>query len=323
MLYSTLFVATLVSVTLAAATITPPPVDPTFPTNRGAKCQFPGDSPPRCPTGFFCPSKSPSRGYCYQQLSLDMPCYRDWKDCASPNYCRKDYRSKEPGKCAAPGVDGAYCGGKFGEMCAHKLDCITPDGKWITGGKCATLPRKTGEICNSDYHCSKSDYCQLKAKSVYAGVCTRRAQLTEECADNGRYPLLAPPCADGLGCFITAEGGKGVCHTNHADVGAKCSLYGGLYCKEGLFCKYENGLYYGACEKTRQLGDKCVYNTKSEVICASGLSCYFEDNDMDGVCMNKNNNPIGAKCTDFNIFCVGGAFCKVAAGKKYGVCASK
>jgi hypothetical protein len=320
MLYSTLLIATLVSVTFAATT---PPVDPTFPTERGVKCQHPGDSPPRCPTGFFCPWKSPSPDYCYQQLSLDMPCYREWKDCASPNYCRKNFRSKAPGKCTAPGVEGATCYGQFGEVCAQHLACITPEGNSDTSGRCASLPRKTGEACNTNSHCSKSDYCQVKAKNVYAGVCTRRAQLKEDCADNERYPMVAAPCADSLGCFITTEGGKGTCYPNHGDIDTKCSLYGGLYCKQGLFCKYENDSYYGACQKVRQLGDKCIYKFKHEVPCASGLSCYFEDNDMDGVCRNMYNNPVGAKCTDFNTFCVNGVSCKMAPGKRYGVCASK
>jgi len=252
-------------------------------------------------------------------ISLGMPCYGDEGDCASPNYCRKDPDSEEPGKCTAPSVKGASCGGKFDTICASELFCITPDGDLTTGGKCASLPRKIGESCNYESHCSKSDYCQLEAEDVHAGVCARTVPLNEECADRVD-PHLAPPCADGFGCFITAEGGKGTCYPNNGDINAKCSLYGGLDCKDGLFCKYENGGYYGACQKVRQLGDKCIHNLKHQVRCASGLSCYFEDNDMDGVCMNMYKNPVGAKCTDFNTFCVVSASCKKAPGKRYGVC---
>jgi len=318
MLYSTLLVATLVTVASAASTT---PADPTFPpTKMGVKCQFPGDSPPRCPNGFFCPSKQPTRGFCYEQLSLGMPCYREWKDCASPNYCRRDWNIKEPGKCTARSVEGASCGGKFGEICDNKLQCLSPDGKWETAGKCVSVPRRTGEVCNGNTYCSEGDYCQLKAKDVSVGVCTRRANVKEECGDNERYPTLAPPCAKGLGCYITAEGGKGVCYSNYAELGAKCSSYGSLYCKKGLFCRYADGGYYGTCDKVRQLNEKCVYNFKHEVPCADKLSCYFEDNDMDGVCLKTSDNPIGAKCTDFGVNCADNAYCKLVAGKRFGLC---
>jgi len=250
-----------------------------------------------------------------------MPCYADWNDCASPNYCRRDWDANDAGKCATPGVEGASCGGHFNEECARNLSCLTPDGNLGAGGKCVTLPRKTGEICNADYYCSKTDYCQLKAQGVFAGVCTRRAQLKEECADNERYPLLAPPCADGLGCFITTEGGKGTCYSNNAKIGDKCSLYGTLGCEKGLYCKYDAPkVYHGVCDKVRQLGEKCVYNFDHEIPCADKLSCYFEDTDMNGVCMNTNNNPIDSKCNENGVNCADNAFCKFETGKRYGMC---
>jgi len=313
-----LFSAVLVAALAASATAlrTPPP------TERGEKCSVPDHfGPLGCPEGYFCPQGARTNLFCYKQLSLGQPCYGDTNDCAEPNYCRRDLRKpEEPGACTARAAEGGACGGFFAETCAGELQCLTPDGLFVSSGKCVAIPRPVGEACNFDWHCHEGEtYCHQNNQGVDLGVCKPLAKVGEACANHFNEPNLAPPCTPNLGCYIEGdEHAKGVCVEKDGGAGTKCSLSGGVFCKNDFFCLRKAGKDYGICVDVLKIGAKCS-NAPGTVPCQLGLSCYAEDNPKDGVCQNQFNNPIGSKCNGF-VRCADDAYCKMASGKKYGKC---
>jgi len=313
MLFSALLAAALV--TLAAAAKNPPP------TKRGEKCKKTGNP---CPGGHFCPTVDTGDRYCYRQLSLGQPCYNDNQDCAIPGYCRYNFKSNEPGVCVAPSGADATCGGDFSEQCAKGFQCLTNDGNLDSAGKCIPIHRKLGETCNHDEYCIDELYCKQNVKGVAFGVCAPRAKLSEECGNPFSAHTIAPPCADGLGCFITAVDAKGICLPNSGVEGAKCSGPGNLYCDDGCYCKNEPGKEYGICQNRIAKDGKCSYDDEHDSPCVRGTVCYYEDDPMNGECLPDSKNPVGAKCRNWEVQCdYMTADCKTVDGKAYGKCVLK
>jgi len=303
---------------LAAAAATASSLPPV--TQKGPRCKFPGDSPPVCSTGLFCDHDM----FCYPQRTIGQACSGRWKQCAPLSYCKYDFDTKIPGVCAPLRKVNESCGGHTFDPCDKGLSCLQPEGKdWKDVGKCVAIPRSNGDACNNDRDCSKDGFCQKDNEKLRLGVCSQRAKLGRECT--GPYgDRIAPPCEPGLGCFVKEEGKKGVCMKDQGGIGDKCSFYGSLYCddKRSFFCKEEEGKSYGDCAPQRRLGEKCVYNIHGQIPCVQGLSCYYEDDDRDGLCMKTFSNPVGSKC-NWNVNCVEGAECHTVAGKKYGTCQKK
>jgi len=307
-----------VLVLLAAAIATASSLPPD--TQKGPKCELPGDSPPICPGDLFCDNDM----FCYPQRTVGQACTGIWLQCAFPAYCKYDFEKEEPGVCAPPRKLNESCGGHTYDPCDKNLSCLLPEGKDSKAvGKCVVVPRPKGDACNGDADCGENGFCQKANEDLRLGVCAQRAKLNQECS--GPYGShIAPPCEPDFACFVKNMGEKGVCMKNHGGAGDKCSFYGGLYCDDdrSFFCKEEEGKSYGDCAPKRRLGEKCVYHTPGEIPCIRGLSCYYEDNDKDGLCLKNFDNPLGSKC-NWNVSCVEGAECHTAAGKTYGTCQKK
>jgi len=291
--------------------------DPLTPgTKRGPKCTVRGDSLPTCPKGFFCYHYRD----CYEPIPLGQPCPGERNDCAEPGYCKIRFESKTPGVCTHRQDVGALCGGLTQDRCGKDLACVLPETKKsFAVGKCFALPLKEGMTCNWDSHCGSNGYCYMEDHHQTAGICKPRAQLNQECGEPFANNRVAARCADGLGCYIKEEKGKGICLKNNGGVGAKCYENGGLDCdsEQDVFCKYGSGKTDNVCAPRSRLGDKC----NEEIPCGRDVACYNEGEfGTDGVCLNKENNPIGSKCDDA-VHCVEGTNCSYFPGKYYGVCA--
>ncbi len=168
-----------------------------------------------------------------------------------------------------------------GQACFSNRDCEW--GLSCVLGICGPAQPEGGDCAWSDA-CQEGLFCLL-GEGV-EGTCRSNSEqfaqgLNEACGMH----IGGNACQEGLSCVLSGD--EGVCATP-APLGARCAFGTPNPCAEGLYCKFNNDIYNGRCERIPALGERCEPDEFSE-------PCGYEAGCINNRCQALKS--LGSPCT--------------------------